>query len=377
MPTAARDAVAYELDRWAQLGVEGHFGEDGGWYAYHERFASPLSTLLGTENASVVAMNSLTANLHLMLVSFYQPKGRRRKILIERSAFPSDRYAAQSHLRWHSADPSSDLEELDIAGLSADTIVDLFESKLATGRDEYALALLPGVQFLTGQRLPMADIADVARRHGVAIGFDLAHAVGNMPLELDRIGADFAVWCSYKYLNAGPGAIGGCYVHHRWHDAKVPRFEGWWGHDKAQRFALDPAFRSMGTAESWQLSNPPILAMAPLSTSLDTFLEAGIDRLRQKSIALTGYLEQLLLSLCGDQLQILTPGNPTERGCQLSIRILLGKVTPAEFLSQLAEHGVIADWREPDILRLAPVPLYNRFEDVFRAANAVHRALDR
>jgi kynureninase len=377
MPRAVSGAIAHELDRWASLGVDGHFGADGGWYAYHERFAAPLALLTGTTADCVVAMNSLTVNLHLMLVTFFAPAGTKRRILIERGAFPSDRYAVQSHLRLHGLNPTTDLVELDLGAVPAGGLAGALDSILAAEAGRIALVLLPGVQFLTGRLLPIDALAAVARKHDVRIGFDLAHAVGNVPLDLDKADADFAVWCNYKYLNAGPGSIGGCYVNRRWHAAALPRLEGWWGHAKSRRFALEPAFAAIGTAESWQLSNPPILAMAPLAPALDAFAAAGMAALRRKSIALTGYLAELLAHVCGDRLTLLTPADPAERGCQLSLQLDLGALPPADFMARLAAEGVVADWREPDVLRLAPVPLYNRFEDVQRAATAIGRALGR
>ncbi len=371
MPRAARAAVARELDAWGTRGVDAHFGHDGGWYAFHERFAAPLANLLGVEPASVVAMNSLTVNLHLMLVSFFRPKGERRKILIEQSAFPSDRYAAQSQLRWHGLDPTQDLIELEGIGRDGILSPDDLERALHDHAGQIALVLLPGVQFLTGQALDAAAFANVARRHGAAIGLDLAHAIGNLPACLANADVDFAVWCSYKYLNGGPGAIGGCYVHPRWHTAVLPRFEGWWGHDKQRRFELEAEFDGIASAEAWQLSNPPILAMAPLEASLALFADAGLDRLHRKSRTQHAYLRHLLDVFCGEHLEWLTPMH--DHGCQVSIRIRTGD---AALVRKLAAAGVVADWRQPDVLRLAPVPLYNSYEDIFRAAIAIRRALD-
>ena len=427
MPRAARAAITAELDAWGREAVGAHFGDDGGWYAYHERFADPLARLLGVAPESVVAMNSLTTNLHLMLVSFFRPSGRRRRIVIEAGAFPSDRYAVQSQLRWHGIDPAEGL--LELGPQAGGTILDPAALDALLGRypGEVALVLLPGVQFLTGQSLDTAAYTRIARSHGAIVGLDLAHSIGNLPAPLHRanerrqteagtetdtgtrtetgtgmgpgagtgtgtgtdvatrttaeIGADvdgapdFAVWCSYKYLNGGPGSIGGCYVHPRWHDADLPRFEGWWGHDKSRRFGLEPEFRGIGTAESWQLSNPPIFAMAPLAASLALFLEAGSERLHAKAVRLTGYLEALLEDRLGDRIELLTPRSPTGRGSQLSVRLRLGGIDGGNLVGRLAADGVVVDWREPDILRMAPVPLYNRFEDVHRAVAALHRIL--
>jgi len=373
MPLAARAAVAAELDAWSARAVGAHFGADGGWYAYHERFAAPLAGLLGVDSGSVVAMNSLTVNLHLMLASFFTPNGERRRIVIERGAFPSDRYAVRSQLRWHGCDPDGDLIELEpAAGALTPAALDTL---LAGQAGQVALVMLPGVQFLTGQALDVGEFAAVIRRHGAIAGFDLAHSIGNLPEPLAGGEADFAVWCSYKYLNGGPGAIGGCYVNPRWHDASLPRLEGWWGHDKARRFALEERFHPIASAEAWQLSNPPILAMAPLATSLALFREAGTGRLREKSLRQTAYLRWLLEDGLGERAAFLTPASADDRGCQLSIR-LHGTAGGNNVIDRLTARNVIADWREPDILRLAPVPLYNSFTDIHAAAAALIAALD-
>jgi kynureninase len=377
MPRAASAAVEIELERWAQRGVDGHFDADGGWFAYHERFAQPLASLVGARPAEVVAMNSLTVNLHLMLVSFFRPAGERRRILIERGAFPSDRYAVQSQLRAHGLDPERDLVELEAgpqgflepAGLAA---------LLADRGQQIALVLLPGVAFLTGQSLDLPAYTRIAQAHGCRIGFDLAHAIGNVPLALHEAGPDFAVWCSYKYLNGGPGAIGGAFVHERWHSAEgLPRFEGWWGHDKSRRFAVDSPFHAIATAEAWQLSNPPVLAMAPLTASLALFERAGAAALRAKSVDLTAYLEALLLHSLGDELELLTPTTAADRGAQLSIALRRPQGDGRALLAALRRRDVVADWREPNVLRLAPVPLYNSYSDVHAAVQALERSLAR
>jgi kynureninase len=375
MPHAARLDIERELDRWSQLGVDGHFDSDGGWYAYHERFAAPLAALLGAEPGEVVAMNSLTVNLHLMLVSFFAPRGERRRILIERGAFPSDRYAVQSQLKWRGLDVAKDLVEL-AAEPGARIDAERLDAALAAEGGRVALVLLPGVQYLTGEAIDLVACAEVARRHGCRIGFDLAHAVGNLSLDLRAAEPDFAVWCSYKYLNAGPGAIGGCFVN-RLHvaDASLPRLEGWWGHDKAQRFESAVRFSPIASAEAWQISNPPILAMVPLEASLALFAEAGPDRLRRKSIALTGYMERLLQHECGEKIECLTPHDPDARGAQLSLRLRLTAEAAARLAGELRRAGVFVDWRAPDILRLAPVPLYNGFTDVHASVTALAAAL--
>jgi kynureninase len=368
MPRAARAGLAAELDRWGELGVEGHLGD--GWLDYHRRFSAPLAKLVGARRGEVIAMNTLTVNLHLMLVSFFAPRGNRRAIAIERHAFPSDRYAVASHLAHHGLSAERALLELD--GLD----VDAFEARLERDGERIALVLLPGVQFLTGERLDIARVTDIAHRHGCRIGFDLAHAIGNVPLALHAADADFAVWCSYKYLNGGPGAVGGCFVHERWADADLPRFAGWWGHDRRTRFRMPQVFAPLHGAEGWQLSNPPIFSLAPLEVSLSLFLEAGMAALRQKSERLTAYLEALVEHELGERATPLTPRAPAARGCQLSLKIRLDETRRRAVAARLRADGVVADWRPPDVLRLAPVPLYNRFEDIHRAVGALKRALD-
>lgn len=374
MPKGARQSVARELDRWAAQGAEGHFDAGDGWFTFHERFAAPQAALLGADAGEIVAMNSLTVNLHLMLASFFRPDGERRRILIEQGAFPSDRYAVQSQLALHELDPEADLVQLaPAAGRLTPAALDETLSREA-GR--VALVLLPGVQYLTGEALDLPGCAAVARRHGARLGFDLAHAVGNLELDLRASEPDFAVWCTYKYLNAGPGAIAGCFVNRRWtRDENVPRLAGWWGHDAHTRFDNTLPFAPMASAEAWQLSNPPILAMAPLEASLALFAEAGVKRLRTKSLALTAYLEALVVAFCGDAVEILTPSEPTARGAQLSLRMRRDGSKITRVAQSMRAAGVVADWRAPDILRLAPVPLYNGFADVHAAASALAAAL--
>jgi kynureninase len=374
MPRAARTGLERELARWAGLGVRGHFDRDG-WYGFHERFAAPLAALVGADANEVVAMNSLTVNLHLMLVSFFEPAGERRRILIERGAFPSDRFAVASQLRFHGLDPARDLLEL---GSTAGELVtaDALDAALTETAGSVALVLLPGVQFLTGEAVDLAACAAVARRHGCRIGFDLAHAIGNLAVDLRAADPDFAVWCSYKYLNGGPGAIGGCFVNRRWLGAReLPRFAGWWGHDKHTRFETGTDFAPLATAEAWQLSNPPVLAMAPLAASLKLFTTAGIARLRHKSIELTAYLEALLEHRCGEDILLLTPRDATRRGAQLSLRIGRDAAATERVVDCLRDSGVVVDWRAPDVIRLAPVPIYNGFIDVHASVAALAAAL--
>jgi kynureninase len=384
MPRAARRAVDLELDRWAELGVDGHFADRGarrgrhaGWLGYHEQFAAPLAELIGAEPDEVVAMNTLTVNLHLMLVSFFRPTASRFKILIERDAFPSDRYAVLSQLGFHGLEPRDALIELAPHSGSWQLDRERFDALLAEQGEQIALILLPGVQYLSGEALDIAGFSAMAAKYGCKIGFDLAHAIGNVPLAVHRAGADFAVWCSYKYLNAGPGAVGGCFVHRRFGDgAGLPRFAGWWGHDKARRFLMERDFAPLAGAEGWQLSNPPVFSLAPLTASLELFRSAGLERLRRKSLALTAYLERLLVEQLGKRVSVLTPAAPTRRGCQLSLQIDPPPRRPEELGARLRAAGVVADWRRPNVLRLAPVPLYNRFRDVHAAVRALDRALD-
>lgn len=378
MPRGVQRDLEHELSRWSQHGVEGHFeaAGDPGWLDYHTRFSAALAQLTGARRHEVVAMNTLTVNLHLMLVSFFRPDRARKRILIERQAFPSDRYAVQSQLKFHGLDPESALIEFGPA--PGDGLLDVqgFERVMAKHGERIALVLLPGVQFLTGQSLDLKTYADIAHRHGCTIGFDLAHAIGNVPLKLHDSGADFAVWCSYKYLNAGPGAVGGCFVHERWADrADLPRFAGWWGHDKTSRFDMPPGFSALRGAEGWQLSNPPIFSLVPLAASLRLFADAGMGKLRRKSERLTGYLAYLLDNELGELGELLTPRDARQRGCQLSLRLRVTDVRRDDLAERLRALGVIADWRPPDVLRLAPTPLYNRFEDVYRAVRALRRAL--
>jgi kynureninase len=329
--------------------------------------------LAGAKPGEVVAMNSLTVNLHLMLASFYRPVAGRSRILMEANAFPSDRHAVASQIVWHGLDPRAELLELPPADGSPHTTIEQIEYFLTHRGAEIALVLWPGTQYLNGQVFDLARIAAAAQKAGCAVGFDLAHSIGNVPLNLHDSGADFAVWCSYKYLNAGPGAIGGCFVHERHARAWTrPRLAGWWGHDPLTRFAMGPDFDPTPGAEGWQISNPSILSAAPLLASLDLFAQAGLTHLRAKSVALTGYLDFLLDPL---PLDILTPLGSPSRGCQLSVRLRSPARQSRAVFEQLQVAGMVCDWREPDVIRAAPVPLYNSFEDVFRFATALEAAL--
>ncbi len=373
LPRAARDIVAQELDDWGRLAVLGHEGAQRPWIPYHEQLRAGLEHLTGARPGEVVAMNSLTVNLHLMLASFYRPQGRRTKILIEAGAFPSDRHAVASQIAWHGLDPRSELIELAPPEGSRLIAESAIGDVLRARGEEIAVVLWPGVHYLTGQAFDLAAIARAARGAGCIVGFDLAHAIGNLPLSLHEADADFAVWCSYKYLNGGPGATGGCFVHERHGAGAGPvRLAGWWGHDPATRFDMGPEFWAARGADGWQVSNPPILSSAPLVASLEIFRAAGIDRLRAKSVALTGFLERLLEPL---PITVVTPRDPVARGCQLSIRIGGTPGRGRRIFNALEQHGIVCDWREPDILRVAPAPLYNRFEDVLHFAERLGQAL--
>jgi kynureninase len=369
-PRKAPEYVQAEMKAWAEMGVRGHFKNDRGWYAYHESFASPLARLVGAYPTEVVAMNSLTVNLHLMLVSFYRPDKVRNQIYIEAGAFPSDNYAVATQTRFHGFDPQGHVKQFRPRTaehlLRTDDIVQTIEEE----GDKIAVILLGQVNYLTGQALDLEPIIRQAHRKGCIVGIDLAHGIGNLGLELHRLGPDFAVWCSYKYLNGGPGCVAGCFVHDRHgKDPDLPRFGGWWGHDKARRFLMEPQFQPMPGAEGWQLSNPPILPLACLRASLELFDAAGgMEKLVDKQRLLTGYLEFLLNDLPNEFAEILTPRESFSRGCQLSVRI---KSDPEGLVKYLEANGVTCDFRRPDILRAAPVPLYNGFEEVYQFVHAL------
>ena len=372
MPLAARDRIAEELEDWSNLAVRGHWQARRAWIDYHRQLTDALARLTGSLPLEVVAMNSLTVNLHLMLASFYRPQGGRTKILIEAGAFPSDRYAVASQLALHGLDPATQLLELKPAEGTQLVTTEQVEYFLQQRGAEIALVLWPGTQYLTGQVFGVARITAAAHRAGCIVGFDLAHSVGNVPLHLHQDGPDFAVWCSYKYLNAGPGAIGGAFVHERHARAPLPRMAGWWGHDRPSRFAMGPGFEAMPGAEGWQISNPSILSAAPLLASLELFDEAGLTHLRARSVALTGYLSWLLAALPVTQI---TPQDPQGRGSQISFSLGGDARRGRAVLEQLEAAGIECDWREPDVIRAAPVPLYNSFEDVFCFARALGAAV--
>ncbi len=369
-PRGVRQALLDELDDWQQLGVEAHFRGRHPWMPYHGYVRDGLAAIVGAEPIEVVAMNSLTVNLHLLMASFYRPERGRAAILIERGAFPSDRHAVASQIAWHGFDPPAELIELDA---DADGLLDeeVILRALHEQRERLALVMLPGVQYLSGQAFDLAAIAGAARRYGVPVGFDLAHAAGNLELRLHDSDCDFAVWCNYKYLNAGPGAVAGAFVHARHANAGLPRLAGWWGHDPATRFRMGPEFVPAAGADGWQMSNPPILALAPLRASLEVFERAGMSALRRKSEAMTAWLESRLRQELDDVLEIRTPSSPARRGCQLSLRVRGARDEGRALFDHLHANGIVVDWREPDIIRVAPVPLYNRFGDCARFVDSV------
>ena len=371
-PRAARAQVLQVLDKWGHEAVEGHFTGQAQWMTYHELVREPLARIVGALPSEVVAMNSLTANLHLMMVSFYRPTRERPAILMEAGAFPSDRHAMESQVRFHGFNPATELIELEPDEAGGTFSMQAIERAIEQHGPRLALVLWPGIQYRTGQAFDLKEIARLAHAQGAMAGFDLAHAAGNVPLHLHDSNADFAVWCHYKYLNAGPGAVAGCFVHERHAHTDRPRFAGWWGHEKETRFQMGPEFVPTPGADGWQLSNPPILGLAPLLASLELFDKAGgMDALRAKSEKLTGLLEALIRARVADTLEIITPVEPERRGCQLSLRVSGGRERGRELFEYLASVGTLGDWREPDVIRISPAPLYNKFMDVYRFVEEV------
>jgi len=351
--------VIQELDDWKKLGVEGHFHARKPWLPYHEFLSESYSKIIGSKESEVVAMNTLSVNLHLMLVSFYRPDTLRNKIIIEGDAFPSDIYAVESHIRHHGLDPSESLIKLRPRQGEVTIRLEDVKSVIQQNADSVSLIMLGGVNYYTGQVFKMKEITEEAHKHNILVGFDLAHAVGNIPLSLHDWNVDFAVWCSYKYLNSGPGSVAGVFIHEKHHSQDLERFAGWWGHDKESRFKMPDEFVPIKTAEGWQLSNPPILSLAAVRAALSIFDEVGMSSLVTKSKKLTSYLLFLLNQISTDRINIITP---EQRGCQISISVKNGN---KDLFDEITKKGVIADWREPDVIRVAPVPLYNSFLDVY------------
>lgn len=370
-PKGARTYVDEVMDKWARDAVEGHFLEPAPWMPYHALVRDALADVVSAQPQEVVAMNSLTANLHLMMVSFYRPADERTAILMEAGAFPSDRHAMASQLQARGLSAEDCLIEVEPDQADGTFSMAAIERAIAEHGPRLALILWPGVQYRTGQAFDLKEIARLGHAAGAMVGFDLAHAVGNLPLRLHDSGADFAVWCHYKYMNSGPGAVGGCFVHERHARTDRPRFAGWWGHDQASRFRMGPEFVPTPGADGWQLSNPPILGLAPLRASLDLFARAGMTALRAKSERLTGHLEQLIRAHLADKLHIVTPADPGQRGCQLSLRVAGGRERGRALFEHLSAQGVLGDWREPDVIRISPAPLYNNHGDLLRFAHAV------
>jgi kynureninase len=374
MPVATTEYVLQELEDWKNLGVEGHFHAKNPWMSYHEMLAGPMADVVGALPSEVVVMNSLTVNLHLLMVGFYRPTQSKHKILFDYSPFPSDRYAIASQIKFHGYDPAESMIELTPDENSEIVSIDTIQKILEEQGDQIALILIGGVNYYTGQAYDLKKITAMGHAKGCFVGFDLAHAAGNLSLQLHDDGPDFAAWCTYKYLNSGPGSLSGIFIHERHHhNSDIPRFEGWWGHDKKTRFLMGDDFKAIETAEGWQLSNPPVLSMAAIKASLDIFAEAGIINLRKKSKALTAYLEYLIQHENNENIHIITPSDPDQRGCQLSIQM---KSPDKKLFHYLTAHGVIADWREPDVIRVAPAPLYNTFEEMWKFSNILHAGLD-
>ena len=371
-PKGARAVVDEVMDKWAREAVEGHFREPAPWMPYHALVRDGLAKVVGAEPSEVVAMNSLTANLHFLMVSFYRPTRERPAILMEAGAFPSDRYALESQVRFHGFDPATDLIELEPDEADGTFSMAAIERAIATHGPRLALVLWPGVQYRSGQAFDLAAIARLGHAAGAVVGFDLAHGVGNLPLQLHDDGADFAVWCHYKYMNSGPGAVGGAFVHARHARTDRPRFAGWWGHDQSSRFRMAPTFMPTPGADGWQLSNPPVLGLAPLRASLDLFERAGgMQALRERSLRLTGYLEALIRERLADTLLVVTPREPERRGAQLSLRVDGGRERGRALVEHLESNGIVGDWREPDVIRISPAPLYNSHADILRFVRGV------
>lgn len=379
-PKSAREYIEQTLKDWETYGVEGHFDGKNPWMPYHENLTNSMAKIVGATPLETVVMNSLTVNLHLLMVSFYRPTADRYKIIIEADAFPSDKYAVKSQIAFH-ASPKSEVQSpksdwlIELKPRDGETCLrtEDIEKVIEENGDEIALIMLGGVNYYTGQAFDMQAITEAGHKAGAVVGFDLAHAAGNIELKLHDWNVDFACWCSYKYLNSGPGGIAGIFINERHAEkSELPRFAGWWGHDAETRFLMDDEFVPMKGAEGWQLSNQPILLLASLRASLDIFDAAGMEKLIAKSHKLTGYMEFLLNEIHDERISIITPSNPSERGCQLSIRV---QNADKSLFNAISEKGVIADWREPDVIRVAPVPLYNSFMNVYKFVEILKKDL--
>ena len=372
-PKITSKYIEQELDDWANFGVEGHFEAKNPWLSYHELLTDTMAKVVGAKPIEVVVMNTLTTNLHLLMVSFYQPSKTKYKIIIESDAFPSDRYAVQSQLSFHGFDPEEAL--IEWKPKEGKELLDLEDLKsiLDSQGDEVALLLIGGVNYYTGQYLDIKKIAELGHAKKCMVGIDLAHGAGNIQPNLHDSSIDFAAWCTYKYLNSGPGSLSGLFVHEKHAQRKdLPRFAGWWNHNKETRFNMRQPFDVMEGAEGWQLSNPPILSMAAIKASLDIFEKVGMDALVKKSKKLTGFFEYLVNEIASDTIKIITPTNPNERGCQLSLQV---KNADKNLHKKLTENNIITDWREPDVIRCAPVPMYTSFEDVYHMVTILESLL--
>jgi kynureninase len=362
-PKGVKVDVEEVLTSWKNLGVEGHFKGNNPWMEMQGNISKRTAKIVGAKPVEVVTMNALTVNLHLMMVSFYRPTPSRHKILIEKKTFPSDQYAIQSQIKFHGYDPESSIIEINPRYNESTLHMEDIKYIIDQEGEEIALILLGGINYYSGQVFNMKNITDMGHAKGCVVGFDLAHAVGNVILKLHDWDVDFAVWCTYKYLNGGPGSLGGCFINEKHHkNSQLPRFSGWWGQNLNTRFLMPSEFDPIPSAEGWQISNPSILSLSALSASLEIFKEIGMPKLWEKSILLTGYLEYLINELLGDKVTILTPKNTDERGCQLSLVL---KEKGKEIYENLVEKGVMCDWREPDVIRVAPVPLYNSFQEIY------------
>ena len=373
-PKTTKEYIKQELEDWAKYGVEGHLHAKNPWLPYHEFLNDTMAKIVGAKPIEVVVMNTLSVNLHLLMATFYRPTKERYKILIESDAFPSDRYAVESQLKFHGY-PDGLVELRPREGEVLLRHNDI-EATIKEQGEEIALIIIGCPNYYTGQLFDIKRIAALGHAKGCVVGIDLAHGAGNLKLELHDSGIDFAAWCTYKYLNSGPGSVGGCFIHERHAEAyDLPRFAGWWGHDKETRFGMRDDFKPIPGAEGWQLSNPPILSLAAIRASLDIFDEVGMEALHKKSIKLTGYLESLLTEDLASEVEIITPKNLEERGCQLSLQLISGN--GKKIFEAITRRGVIADWREPNVIRIAPAPLYNSFEDVFKFVSILKEELQR
>ena len=376
-PKKTEAAIKEVLNQWAMYGVEGFFQGDKPWLHAHDQLTKTLSAIVGALPAEVVVMNQLTVNLHLMLVSFYKPKGKRNKIICEAKAFPSDQYTFETHIRHHKLNPDDTIVEVyPREGEHTIRTEDILQT-IEKHRDEVALVMFSGINYYSGQLFDIPAITDAAHRAGAIAGFDLAHAAGNVDLRLHEWGVDFACWCSYKYLNSGPGAIGAVFIHERHHhDSSLSRFAGWWGYDQATRFKMEKGFKPMKGAEGWQLSTPSFILYASHKTALDIFEQAGWDKIKEKRKLLNDYLWFLLNAVNESAsekiIEFITPRDPAERGCQVSMLMLK---RGREIFDALSKEGVMTDWREPNVIRIAPVPLYNTYEEVWRFADILKKII--